>query len=199
MKKLLLFLAICNQILSDPMLVFSVQEKIRPNAEEGDLLPLIVTPTVDVTEEIEIQCNGNIRYRLPDGVNPDLGDIDPKTKIPTGTKAGTIIMFNCIIDWEIKDTTIYLELDESMTDWSVDENNKHIRFTANYEAEKANEAENSNEAEKANEAENSNEAEKANEEENAKNTEDKGQEDKNYSINIKIVWKFMMALLILLF
>ena len=88
-------------------------------------------PTVDVTEEIEIQCNGNIRYRLPDGDNPDLSDEDPKTIIPTGTKAGTTITFNCIINSEIKDTTIYLELDESMTDWLVDENNKHIRFTEN--------------------------------------------------------------------
>ena len=56
-----------------------------------------------------------------------------------------------------------------MSDWSVDENNKQIRFTANYEAEKA------------------------------KSSADKGEEEKNDSRNIKTVWKFMISLLILLF
>ena len=169
MIKLLLFLVICNQILSDRMFIISVQEKIRPNAVRDDLLPLIIKPTVDVTEETEIQCNGNIRYRLPDNHNPDLNDVNPKTKIPAGTKAGTIIKFNCVVIDEIKDITVNIELDESITEWSVDENNKQIRFTANYEAEKA------------------------------KSSADKGEEEKNDSRNIKTVWKFMISLLILLF
>ena len=171
MIKLLLFLAICDHILSEPMFVLSVQEKIMPNVEEGDLLPLIVKPTVDVTEETKIICNGNIRYRYANGSNPDLGDEETLTKIPAGTKAGTIIKFNCVIYYEIKDSTVTFELDRSMTDWSWDDNNKKIRFTANYEAEKASE----------------------------KSSEDKGEEEKSDSRNIKIVWKFMMALLILLF
>ena len=169
MIKLLLFLIICNQILSDPKFIISVQEKIRPNAVEGDLFPLIVKPTVDVSEETEIQCNGNIRYRKPDNHNPDLRDVDPKTKIPAGTKAGAIIKFNCVTIEEIKDITVNIELDNSIADWSVDESNKQIRFTANYEAEKA------------------------------KSSTDKGEEEKNDSRIIKTVWKFMMVLLILLF
>ena len=169
MIKLLIFLVIYNQILSDPKFILSVQEKIRPNAEVGDLFPLIVKPTVDVAEETEIVCNGNIRYRTRDDYNPDLDDVSPKTKISVGTKAGTIIKFNCVVVDEIKDITVNIELGQSMTDWSVDENNKQIRFTANYEAEKA------------------------------KSSADKGEEDKNDSRNIKILWKFMMILLILLF
>ena len=169
MIKLLLFLVICNQILSDTKFIISVPEKIRPNSAVGDLFPLIVKPTVDVTEETEIQCNGNIRYRTPDNHNPDLNDVNPKTKIPAGTKAGTIIKFNCVVFVEIKDITVNIELGGGLSDWSVDENNKQIRFTANYEAEKA------------------------------KSSADKGEEDKNDSRNIKTVWKFMISLLILLF
>ncbi len=168
MIKLLLFLVICNQILSETKFIISVQEKIRPNAVVGDLIPLIVKSTVDVSEEIEIQCNGNIRYRLPDDNTVDLGDVTPKKKIPAGTKAGTIIKFNCVVALEIEDITVNIELDESITEWSVDENNKQIRFTANYEAEKA------------------------------KSSADKGEEEKNDSRNIKTVWKFMIVLLILL-
>ena len=81
MIKLLLFLVICNQILSDTKFIISVPEKIRPNSAVGDLFPLIVKPTVDVTEETEMQCNGNIRYRTPDNHNPDLNDVNPKTNI----------------------------------------------------------------------------------------------------------------------
>ena len=169
MIKLLLFLAICNQILCDPKFILSVQEKIRPNGDEGDLFPLIVKPTVDITEPTEIQCNGNIRYRYSNGSNPDLLDEETKTIIPAGTKAGTIIKFNCVLVMEIKDSTVTIELDGSMKDWSIDENNKEIRFTANYEEEKA------------------------------KNSEDEGEEDNNDSGNVKIVWKFMIAFLILLF
>ena len=169
MIKLLLFFVICNQILSETKFIFSVPEKIRPNSAVGDLFPLIVKPTVDVTEETEIQCNGNIRYRTPDNDNPDLIDVETKTKIPAGTKAGTIIKFNCVVAFEIKDVTVNIELDERITEWSVDENNKQIRFTANYEEEKT------------------------------KSSADKGEEEKNDSRNIKTVWKFMIVLLILLF
>lgn len=104
------------------------------NFEEGDILPLIVTPTEDVTEEVTIIWNGIIRYLIlsgeKQGLNPDLFDEEEKTKIPSGTKAGTNINFNCIIAFETKDTNVTLEV--SQTNWSEDENNKFIQLVPKY-------------------------------------------------------------------
>ena len=132
MIKIFIFFLSYYLIFSEQILVFSVQEKIMQNSVEGDLLPLIVTPKEDVNEDITIQCNGNIRYRTSDGGWPDLGDVDPKPKIPSGTKAGTEIKFNCLVDFPIENVNITLELDNSLTNWIEDENNKQIQFVPKY-------------------------------------------------------------------
>ena len=102
--------------------------------EVGDILPLIVTPTEDVTEEVTVICNGIIRYLILDGEkkgsSDDLRDEDTKTKIPSGTKAGTKIKFNCIIVCETKDTNVELEV--SKYPWIEDENNKLIQLVPEF-------------------------------------------------------------------
>ena len=132
MIRILLFCIFFNIVFSELNLVFSVQEKIMGNAQEGDLLPLIVKPTEDVNEDITIKCNGNIRYRKSDGHNPDLGDESPIPKIPAGTKAGTEIKFNCIIRNKIENENITIDIDLSLKNWLEDENNKKIEFVPKY-------------------------------------------------------------------
>ena len=133
---ILLFISF-NLILLEQEYIVSVQEKVMKNFEEGDILPLIVTPTEDVTEEVTITCNGIIRYLIlsgeKKGINPDLFDEDEKTKIPSGTKAGTKIKFNCIIAFETKDTNVELEVSKyEDTQWKADENNKLIQLVPIY-------------------------------------------------------------------
>ena len=62
MLKLFLFCLTINYIVSEQILTISVQEKKLMNADEGDLMPLIVKPSEDVNEEIIFKCNGNIRF-----------------------------------------------------------------------------------------------------------------------------------------
>lgn len=134
MRKLILFFAFFNTICSETNLIFSVQEKIMENVyENGALLPLIVKPQEDVTDDIEIKCNGNIRYVTSDGHYPDLSDEEILTKIEAGTKAGSEIKFNCIIVFTpIINVNITLKLDNSLTNWSCDEKNKVIQFVPKF-------------------------------------------------------------------
>ena len=54
MFKLLLFLIIsCEQNF-----ILSVKETMMENININEPIPLIVKPTEDVSEEVEIQCNG---------------------------------------------------------------------------------------------------------------------------------------------
>jgi hypothetical protein len=137
MINIFLFFISFNLILLEQEYIVSVQEKVMKNFEEGDILPLIVTPAEDVAEEETITCNGIIRYLIlsgeKKGMNPDLSDEDVKTKIPSGTKAGTKIKFNCIIAFETKDTNVELQVSKyGDTQWKADENNKLIQLVPEY-------------------------------------------------------------------
>ena len=124
MLKILLFLAISNMIYCEPKYILSVKETMMENGD--DLIPLIIKPTETVSEEIEIQCNGNIRYDPPGHTTGyDLQDESPKKKIPAGTSAGSEIEFICIANFEdLENTIITFSLDRSMTDWSFDPQKK---------------------------------------------------------------------------
>lgn len=142
-KLLLLFITI-NFIASDQILTISVKEKRLINAGEGDILPLIVKSSETVAQEIEFQCNGNIRYNPGDGSDHtyDVGDVDPQNlpKIPKGTTAGTEIQFNCKFYFETENTVITLVLDNRFKvksggdnlNWQVDENNKKIELVSKF-------------------------------------------------------------------
>ena len=102
-------------------------------------IPLIIKPTETVTERIDINYNGNIRYNPP-GVTSgyDLQDESPKTKIPAGTSAGTEIEFNCIVNYQpLENTFITFILGSSMTDWSIDPLKQTIVFVPKYSANPA--------------------------------------------------------------
>ena len=132
MNKLILFFIFYNAIYSETNLIFSVQEKIMENVyQDGALLPLIVKPQEDVTEDIEIKCNGNIRYLTSDGHYPDLQDEETLTKIEAGTKAGSEIKFNCIINF-VPIINVNITLNLGKTNWSCDENNKVIQFVPKF-------------------------------------------------------------------
>ena len=133
MLKILLFLVISNMIYCEQKFILSVKEKMMEN--KASLIPLIITPTETVSEEIEIQCNGNIRYDPPGHTTGyDLADESPKKKIPAGTSAGSEIEFNCITDEDLENTIITFSVDRSMTDWSFDTQNKTIEFIPKYSA-----------------------------------------------------------------
>ena len=142
----LFFLYICiNSIISEQILTISVGEKKMMNIDIGPL-PLIVKPSEDVNEDIEFQCNGNIRYDFyytNNGI--DVGDENPLPKIPAGTKAGTEIKFNCIIHNSIYNEIITLNIEEQFyksmyvgenyqynpmenIKWKADKNNDKIEF-----------------------------------------------------------------------
>lgn len=138
MFKLLLYLIISNIIYCEQNFILSVKETMMENINVNDPIPLIVKPTEDVSEEVEIKCNGNIRYNPP-GVTwgYDLQDESPKTKIPAGTSAGTEIEFNCLVGDPLENTFITFILDLSMTDWSIDPLKQTIVFVPKYSANPA--------------------------------------------------------------
>ena len=139
MFKLLLFLIISNIIYCEQNFILSVKETMMENININEPIPLIVKPTEDVSEEVEIECNGNIRYNPP-GVTwgYDLQDESPKTKIPAGTSAGTEIEFNCIVNYQpLENTFITFILDSFMTDWSIDPLKQTIVFVPKYSANPA--------------------------------------------------------------
>ena len=79
-----------NSIISEQIMTISVGEKKMMNLDINGPLPLIVKPSEDINEDIEFQCNGNIRYDFYYTTNGiDVGDENPLPKIPAGTKAGT--------------------------------------------------------------------------------------------------------------
>ena len=134
---ILLFFIISNMIYCEQKFILSVKEPIMEN--KANYIPLIIKPTETVSEEIEIQCNGKIRYDPPGetGGN-DLWDVSPKVKIPAGTSAGTEIEFMCYedsYDSEIfENIIITFQLDRSLTDWSFDPQKKTIQFIPKFSA-----------------------------------------------------------------
>ena len=107
------------------------------NIKEGGSIPLIVKPTETVSEEIEIECNGNLRY-VPQGetFGTDLFDEVPKTKILAGTSAGTEIEFNCISIKDEENTIVTFICDPlSIPDGlSFDPQKNTIQFIPKYSA-----------------------------------------------------------------
>lgn len=138
-KLLLLFITI-TYISSEQILTISVQEKRLMNTNENGKLPLIVKPSEDVSEDIELACNGNIRYYPEEGSEStyDLGDETTLPIIPAGTKAGTEIKFNCILYFDTYNTIITLAIDESLIEgedgikWKDDKNNNKIEFVPKF-------------------------------------------------------------------
>lgn len=97
-------------------------------------IPLIIKPTETVTERIDINYNGNIRYNPP-GIIYGYDFLGGGGSIPEETSAGTEIEFSCEASYgTLENTNITIILDISKTNWSVDPLKSTIYFVPKYNA-----------------------------------------------------------------